>query len=58
VACINNTGARAWARWARPGNFQGLSDFQTWVCTGLPCCWGGWNCLSVLVLLTPQFWRR
>ena len=56
VASVNNIG---------PGlgdvgpavNFQGLSDFQTWVCT-LGMLLGRLELLTVLVLLTPQFWRK
>ena len=55
IATINNTG---------PGlgvvgpstNFQGLTDFQTWVCT-LAMLLGRLEIFSVLVLLTPTFWR-
>jgi trk system potassium uptake protein TrkH len=56
VASVNNIG---------PGlgdvgpavNFQGLSNFQTWVCT-LAMLLGRLELLAVLVLLTPQFWRK
>jgi trk system potassium uptake protein TrkH len=56
IACVNNIG---------PGlgevgpavNFQGLTDFQTWVCT-LGMLLGRLELLSVLVLFTPQFWRK
>jgi trk system potassium uptake protein TrkH len=56
VACVNNIG---------PGlgevgpavNFKGLSDFQTWVCT-FGMMLGRLELLSLLVLFTPQFWRR
>ena len=56
IACVNNIG---------PGlgevgpavNYQGLSDFQTWVCAA-GMLLGRLELLSVLVLLTPQFWRR
>jgi len=56
VACVNNIG---------PGlgdvgpavNYQGLNDFQTWVCT-FAMILGRLELLSLLVLLTPQFWRR
>ena len=56
VACVNNIG---------PGlgevgpavNYGGLSDFQTWVCT-LAMMLGRLELLSVLVLFTPQFWRK
>jgi trk system potassium uptake protein len=56
IASVNNIG---------PGlgdvgpavNFQGLSDFQTWVCT-VGMLLGRLELLSVLVLFTPQFWRK
>jgi trk system potassium uptake protein len=56
VACVNNIG---------PGlgevgpavNYGGLTDFQTWVCT-FAMLLGRLELLSVLVLLTPQFWRK
>jgi trk system potassium uptake protein TrkH len=56
IACVNNIG---------PGlgevgpavNYGGLTDFQTWVCT-FAMMLGRLELLSVLVLFTPQFWRR
>ncbi len=56
IACVNNIG---------PGlgevgpavNYGGLSDFQTWVCT-FAMMLGRLELLSVLVLFTPQFWRK
>jgi trk system potassium uptake protein TrkH len=56
IACVNNIG---------PGlgevgpavNYGSLSDFQTWVCS-LAMLLGRLELLSVLVLLTPTFWRR
>jgi trk system potassium uptake protein len=56
IACVNNIG---------PGlgevgpavNYSGLSDFQTWVCT-FAMLLGRLELLSVLVLFTPQFWRK
>jgi trk system potassium uptake protein TrkH len=56
IACVNNIG---------PGlgdvgpavNYGGLSDFQTWVCT-FAMLLGRLELLSVLVLFTPQFWRK
>ncbi len=56
IACINNAG---------PGlgivgpssNFQVLTDFQTWVCA-LAMLLGRLEIFSVLVLLTPAFWRK
>jgi len=56
IACINNAG---------PGlgvvgpatNYQGLTDFQTWVCSTAMLL-GRLEIFSFLVLLTPQFWRK
>jgi trk system potassium uptake protein TrkH len=56
LACVNNIG---------PGlgevgpavNYSGLSDFQTWVCS-FAMLLGRLELLAVLVLFTPQFWRR
>ena len=56
VACINNIG---------PGlgdvgpavNYGTLTHFQTWVCT-FAMLLGRLELLAVLVLFTPQFWRR
>jgi trk system potassium uptake protein TrkH len=56
IASVNNIG---------PGlgdvgpavNYQSLSDFQTWVCT-FGMLLGRLELLTVLVLLTPQFWRK
>ena len=56
VASINNMG---------PGlnvvgpaqNYQGLTDFQTWICS-FAMLVGRLEVLSVFVLFTPAFWRR
>jgi trk system potassium uptake protein TrkH len=56
LACVNNIG---------PGlgevgpavNYGVLSDFQTWLCS-LAMLLGRLELLSVLVLLTPQLWRK
>lgn len=56
IACVNNIG---------PGlgevgpavNYGSLGDFQTWVCT-FAMMLGRLELLSVLVLFTPQFWRK
>ncbi len=56
IASVNNIG---------PGlgdvgpavNFKGLTDLQTWICT-LGMLLGRLELMSVLVLLTPQFWRK
>jgi trk system potassium uptake protein TrkH len=56
IACINNTGPGL-GQVGPAGNYQGLTDFQTWVCTAAMML-GRLELLSVLVLFTPQFWRR
>ncbi|MFA6120582.1 MAG: potassium transporter TrkG [Sideroxydans sp.] len=38
-------------------NYQGLTDFQTWVCT-FGMLIGRLEIFTVLILFTPQFWRR
>jgi trk system potassium uptake protein len=56
IACVNNIG---------PGlgdvgpsvNYGSLTDFQTWVCT-FAMLLGRLELLSLLVLLTPAFWRK
>ncbi len=56
IACINNTGPGL-GQVGPSGNYQGLTDFQTWVCS-FAMMLGRLELLSVLVLFTPQFWRR
>ncbi|MBL8279592.1 MAG: TrkH family potassium uptake protein [Pelomonas sp.] len=56
IACINNTGPGL-GEVGPASNFQGLTDFQTWVCT-FAMMLGRLEMLSVLVLFTPQFWRK
>lgn len=56
VACLNSIGPGLGSI-GPAGNFQGLSDFQTWVCSAAMMV-GRLELLSVLVLFTPQFWRR
>jgi trk system potassium uptake protein len=56
IACINNTGPGL-GQVGPSGNYQGLTDFQTWVCT-IAMLLGRLELLSVLVLFTPQFWRK
>ena len=56
IACVNNIG---------PGlgevgpavNYAGLDDLQTWICA-FAMVLGRLELLAVLVLFTPQFWRR
>ncbi|MDO8905544.1 TrkH family potassium uptake protein [Hydrogenophaga sp.] len=56
VASVNNMGPGL-GPVGPAGNFQGLNDFQTWVCT-LAMLLGRLEILSFLVLFTPGFWRR
>ena len=56
IACINNTGPGL-GQVGPANNYQGLTDFQTWVCT-ITMLLGRLELLSVLVLFTPQFWRK
>ncbi len=56
VACINNTGPGL-GRVGPAENFQGLTDFQTWVCS-VTMLLGRLELMAVLVLFIPQFWRK
>ncbi len=56
IACINNTGPGL-GQVGPSSNYQGLTDFQTWVCT-VAMLLGRLELLSVLVLFTPAFWRK
>ena len=56
IACINNTGPGL-GQVGPSGNYQGLTDFQTWVCT-CAMLLGRLELISVLVLFTPEFWQR
>jgi trk system potassium uptake protein TrkH len=56
IACINNTGPGL-GQVGPSGNFQGLTDFQTWVCTATMLL-GRLELFSILVLFTPQYWRK
>ena len=56
IACINNTGPGL-GQVGPASNYQGLTDFQTWVCS-MAMLLGRLEMLSVLVLFTPQFWRK
>jgi trk system potassium uptake protein len=56
IACINNTGPGL-GQVGPSGNYQGLTDFQTWICS-VAMLLGRLELLSVLVLFTPQFWRK
>jgi trk system potassium uptake protein TrkH len=56
IASVNNTGPGL-GPLGPAGNYSTLTDFQTWVCTGTMLL-GRIEMFSLLVLLTPQFWRR
>jgi trk system potassium uptake protein TrkH len=56
IAMINNMGPGLGSV-GPASNYQGLTDFQTWVCA-LAMLLGRLEIFSVLVLLTPTFWRR
>ena len=56
IGCVNNIGP-GMGQVGPAGNFGALTDFQIWVCS-LAMLLGRLELLSVLVLLTPQFWRR
>jgi len=56
LASINNCGPGL-GTVGPAGNYQGLSDFQTWVCTSAMLI-GRLEIFTVLILFTPRFWRR
>jgi trk system potassium uptake protein TrkH len=56
IACINNAGPGL-GLVGPASNYQGLTDFQTWVCSAAMLL-GRLEIFSVLVLFTPTFWRK
>jgi trk system potassium uptake protein TrkH len=56
VASVNNLGPGL-GPVGPMGNFQGLTDFQTWICT-IAMILGRLEILSVLVLFSSAFWRK
>jgi trk system potassium uptake protein len=56
IACINNAGPGL-GLVGPSGNYQGLTDFQTWTCA-LAMLLGRLEIFSVLVLFTPVLWRK
>ncbi|MGL6222080.1 MAG: TrkH family potassium uptake protein [Steroidobacteraceae bacterium] len=56
IACINNAGPGLGVV-GPASNFQGLTDFQTWICS-LAMLLGRLEIFSMLVLFTPTFWRK
>jgi trk system potassium uptake protein TrkH len=56
IACINNMGPGL-GQVGPSSNYQGLTDFQTWVCTATMLL-GRLEMFPILVLFTPAFWRK
>jgi trk system potassium uptake protein TrkH len=56
IACINNAGPGLGVV-GPASNFQGLTDFQTWICS-LAMLLGRLEIFSVLILFTPAYWRK
>jgi trk system potassium uptake protein TrkH len=56
IATVNNAGPGLGVV-GPSSNYQGLTDFQTWVCS-LAMLLGRLEIFAVLVLLTPSFWRK
>ncbi len=56
LASVNNCGPGL-GTVGPASNYQGLTDFQTWVCT-FGMLVGRLEIFTVLILFTPQFWRR
>lgn len=56
LACINNIGPGL-GQIGPAGNYSGLNDFQIWVCS-VAMLVGRLEVFSVLILLTPTFWRK
>lgn len=56
LACVNNMGPGL-GEVGPSGNYAGLSDFQVWVCVAAMLL-GRLEMFSLLVLLTPAYWRR
>jgi trk system potassium uptake protein TrkH len=56
VASVNNMGPGI-GQTGPAGNYQGLTDLQTWICT-VAMLLGRLEIFSVLVLFTAAFWRK
>lgn len=56
LACVNNCGPGLGVV-GPASNYQGLTDFQTWVCT-FGMLIGRLEIFTVLILFTPGFWKR
>jgi trk system potassium uptake protein TrkH len=56
IACINNAGPGL-GEVGPATNYQGLTDYETWVLI-FTMLLGRLEVFSVVVLFTPEFWRR
>jgi trk system potassium uptake protein TrkH len=56
VACINNAGPGL-GRVGPAQNYASLNDYETWVCA-FTMLLGRLELFSLLILFTPQFWRK
>jgi trk system potassium uptake protein TrkH len=56
IGCMNNIGPGL-GEVGPSSNFASFNAFQTWVCS-FAMVLGRLELLSVLVLFTPQFWRK
>ena len=56
VASVNNLGPGI-GQTGPAGNYQGLTDLQTWICT-VAMLLGRLEIFSVLILFTVAFWRK
>jgi trk system potassium uptake protein TrkH len=56
ISCINGLGPGL-SQVGPSGNFQVLTDFQTWICS-FAMLLGRLELFTLLVVLTPDFWRR
>lgn len=56
IACFNNAGPGLGGV-GPAGNYQGLTDYETWVCS-FAMLLGRLEVFSLVVLFTPQFWRK
>jgi len=56
LACINNAGPGL-GQVGPASNYQGLSDFQTWICS-IAMLLGRFEVFTLIMLFTPAFWRK
>ena len=56
LACINNAGPGL-SLVSTASNYQGFTDFQTWVCV-IAMLLGRFEVFTLLMLFTPAFWRK